>query len=100
MIKIRHLAFASRNPGKSAEFYKKAFGWREIRRGGPDPNNPTGVVLSDGSVNISILTFSNNQIGKGTNYEGFHHMGVVVDDVQDWAERLGDMGVQIGRAHV
>ncbi|MCC6472909.1 MAG: VOC family protein [Burkholderiales bacterium] len=92
MLKIRHLAFASRNPGKSAEFYKKAFGWRELRRTGKDPDNPSGVILSDGSLNISILSFSNNQTGKGPDFEGFHHMGVVVDDVPAWAEKLEAMG--------
>ena len=30
MLKIRHIALASDHPGKAAEFYKSAFGFREI----------------------------------------------------------------------
>ena len=40
MLKIRHIALASDHPGKAAEFYKTAFGFKELRRFGLDPNNP------------------------------------------------------------
>jgi methylmalonyl-CoA/ethylmalonyl-CoA epimerase len=50
------------------------------------------VVLSDGSLNISVLRFSNDQIGKGVGCEGFHHLGFVVDDVAAWTARLEAMG--------
>ena len=33
-LRIRHIAFASDHPGKAADFYKKAFGFRELRRFG------------------------------------------------------------------
>ena len=92
MKKIRHIALASRDPGKSAEFYKRAFGWREVSRGGKDRANPNGVILSDGSINITILNFQTDQIGKGLGYEGFHHIGVVVDDVKQFAEELQAQG--------
>lgn len=95
MNKIRHIAFASKNPGKSAEFYKKTFGWREVSRGGKDPENPTGVLLSDGSINITILNFQTDQINKGLGYEGFHHLGVVVDDVAAWAKKLEAQGTPL-----
>ena len=32
MAQIRHLAFAAEHPGKTAEFYKSAFGFRELAR--------------------------------------------------------------------
>jgi catechol 2,3-dioxygenase-like lactoylglutathione lyase family enzyme len=41
MLKIRHIAIASDHPGKAAEFYKQAFGFRELRRFGLDPDKPT-----------------------------------------------------------
>ncbi len=102
MNKIRHIAFSSQNPGQSAEFYKKTFGWREVSRGGKDPDNPTGVILSDGSINITILKFATDQINKGLDYEGFHHMGVVVDDVAAWAKKLEAQGVPliVGEAEI
>ena len=95
MNKIRHIAISSQDPVKSAEFYKKNFGWREIHRGGKDRANPTGVVLSDGSINITILKFATDQIAKGLDYEGFHHWGVVVDDVGEMARKLQADGVAL-----
>lgn len=92
MLKIRHIALACKHPGEAAAFYKNAFGWREVSRGGKDPNDPAGVVLSDGSLNITLLRFQTDQIGKGLDYEGFHHMGVVVDDVDGERARLEAMG--------
>jgi len=93
MLKIRHIALASQHPGKAADFYKNAFGWREVSRMGKDMSDPAGVVLSDGSINITILRFATDQIGKGLAYEGFHHMGVLVDDVKAERARLEAMGV-------
>ena len=92
MLKIRHIALASQHPGKAADFYKNAFGWREVSRMGKS-DDPAGVVLSDGSINVTILRFATDQIGKGLAYEGFHHMGVVVDDVAGERARLEAMGV-------
>ena len=40
MAQIRHLAIASDHPGKAADFYKKAFGFKEVRRFGFDPKHP------------------------------------------------------------
>jgi catechol 2,3-dioxygenase-like lactoylglutathione lyase family enzyme len=98
MLKIRHIALASDHPGKAAEFYKSAFGFRELRRFGLDPNNPdhaprpSGVFLTDGVLNIAILKFGNDQLGKGIEFTGIHHFGVVVDDVEEWTKKLEDMG--------
>ncbi|OFZ98695.1 MAG: hypothetical protein A3H35_08075 [Betaproteobacteria bacterium RIFCSPLOWO2_02_FULL_62_17] len=95
MNKIRHIAISSQDPVKSAEFYKNTFGWREISRGGKDKANPSGVILSDGSINITILKFATDQLNKGLDYEGFHHLGVVVDDVAAWAKKLDAQGTPL-----
>lgn len=98
MLQIRHIALASDHPGKAAEFYKSAFGFRELRRFGLDPAKPdeaprpSGVFLTDGTLNIAILKFSEDQLGKGLDYTGIHHFGVVVDDVETWSAKLEAMG--------
>jgi catechol 2,3-dioxygenase-like lactoylglutathione lyase family enzyme len=100
MLQIRHIALASDHPGKAAEFYKTAFGFRELRRFGIDPATPdvaarpSGVFLTDGTLNIAILKFSNDQIGKGMDYVGLHHFGVMVDNVEAWMDRLQDLGAE------
>jgi lactoylglutathione lyase len=98
MAQIRHIAFASHQPFKTAEFYKQAFGFKEINRFRFDPNNPddaplgAGVLLTDGHLNIAILKFAKDQTGVGLNYVGFHHFGVVVDDIDEWTTRLETLG--------
>ena len=98
MKKIRHIAISSQNPAATAKFYKEAFGWEEISRSGLDSDHegeaprPSGVIMSDGSINITILKFGTDQIGKGVDFEGVHHLGVVVDDWRGERERLQAMG--------
>ena len=50
------------------------------------------MFLTDGTLNIAILKFAEDQLGKGLDYIGIHHFGVVVDDVEDWTVRLEKMG--------
>jgi lactoylglutathione lyase len=100
MQQIRHIAIASDHPGKAAAFYAQTFGWRELSRFGLDPGTPDeaprgcGVFMTDGALNIAILKFRWDQLGKGIDYTGLHHFGVVVDDTKVWMERLEAMGLE------
>jgi catechol 2,3-dioxygenase-like lactoylglutathione lyase family enzyme len=99
MLKIRHIALASDHPGKAADFYKQAFGLNELRRFGieeatGEARRPSGVFLTDGYLNIAILKFSNDQLGKGIDYTGMHHFGVIVDDVEAWTKKLEELGAE------
>ncbi|MGH7035481.1 MAG: VOC family protein [Stellaceae bacterium] len=96
MAKIRHIALATNDPVKTAEFYKAAFDFKEVgRTGNPDDAGGIawGVYLSDGTLNLAILKFKNvDQLGRGLNYVGIHHFGVLVDDLPACAEKLEAMG--------
>jgi catechol 2,3-dioxygenase-like lactoylglutathione lyase family enzyme len=101
MARIRHIAIASKDPAKAAEFFKSALGWKEVARRGPKPGatakpgehpGNNAVTLTDGHINISIIRFRVDQIGRGMDYEGLHHIGVVVDDVDEWTPRLEALG--------
>ena len=85
MAKIRHIALATKDPEKVANFYKAAFEMKEVGRAGPPnpkPGQVYGVYLSDGTLNMAILNFGNDdQLGKGPDYVGLHHFGVLVDDL-------------------
>ncbi len=100
MLRIRHIALASDHPGKAADFYKEAFGFQELRRFGLDPDapdvakRPSGVFLTDGAINIAILKFNDDQLGKGMDFLGIHHFGVVVDDTAAWMAKLEAMGAE------
>jgi methylmalonyl-CoA/ethylmalonyl-CoA epimerase len=90
MGRIQHLAIASQEPEKLADFYKSAFGWQEVRR----LDNPRchGVVLSDGAINISVLKFKQDQIGRGLEFTGLHHLGVFIDDMAEAEQKCLALG--------
>lgn len=85
MARIQHLAIASLEPEKQAEFYKKVFGFEEIKR--IDNPRARGVILTDGAINISVLNFKQDQIDRGLDYTGLHHFGVFVADLEGTAEK-------------
>jgi catechol 2,3-dioxygenase-like lactoylglutathione lyase family enzyme len=92
MSRIQHLAIASQDPEKQADFYKRVFGWQEVRR--LDNPRARGVVLTDGAINISVLYFKQDQIGRGMDFTGPHHFGVYVEDLDGTADRcLAEGGV-------
>src|SRR5256885_15065320 len=88
MPKLRHIAIAAEDPEAMAEFYKKAFDFKEVGR--PNGYLADGVFLSDGTLNMAILKFKTDQLGKGMDFPGLHHFGILVEDV--------DKAAKIGRA--
>jgi catechol 2,3-dioxygenase-like lactoylglutathione lyase family enzyme len=98
MAQIRHIAIASDHPGKSAEFFKRAFGFQEIARHGLDPSKPevaprpSSVVMTDGYLSIAILKVARDQTGVGLEYCGLHHIGLVVDELDNWTKHLELLG--------
>lgn len=87
MAKIRHVALTTSNPAEVAEFYKQAFDMQEIRR-----SENGAVFLSDGYINLAILnhkTEKDADVGpNGPNYNGIHHIGFQVDDLDTACENL------------
>jgi catechol 2,3-dioxygenase-like lactoylglutathione lyase family enzyme len=98
MAKIRHIALATNDPERTAAFYKEAFGFREVARSvDKEAANQLawGVYLSDGTLNLAILKFKNiDQLGRGLDYVGLHHFGILVEDDESWIERLETMGAK------
>ena len=90
MAKIRHVAMTTKNPSEVAEFYKKAFDMEEIRR-----SDNGAVFLSDGYINLAILNWKTEKdadVGiNGANFSGIHHIGFMVDDLDDACEKLDDV---------
>jgi catechol 2,3-dioxygenase-like lactoylglutathione lyase family enzyme len=59
MAKIKHIAIATQDPEKTAQFYINVFGLKEIAK----INSPgaTGFHLTDGDINLAVLKFKNDQ---------------------------------------
>ncbi len=93
MPKLRHIALATQNPEATADFYKKAFGFKEVKKVTSELAH--GFFLSDGTINLAVLKFKQwDQLGKGLDYVGLHHFGVIVDDVDDWTNKLESLGAE------
>ncbi len=90
MAKLRHLAIATQDPDATAAFYKEAFGLREVRP--IDSELARGYFLTDGTVTFAILKFKSTQGDKGPDYEGLHHIGFVVEDLDETGQRLEQLG--------
>jgi methylmalonyl-CoA/ethylmalonyl-CoA epimerase len=90
--KLRHIAIATPDPEKTAAFYKEVFGFEEVGR--TDSPLATGVYLSDGTLNMAILRFHTDQLGRGLDYAGLHHFGVHVADADDTYARLRQAGAE------
>ena len=92
MPKLRHIAIAANDPEAMADFYKKAFDFVEVGR--PNGALADGVFLSDGTLNLAILKFKTDQLGKGMDYTGIHHFGVLVEDVAEVSKKLEGLGAE------
>src|SRR5712672_2993807 len=92
MPKLRHIAIAAEDPEAMAEFYKKAFDFVEVGR--PNGVLADGYFLSDGTLNIALLKFKTDQIGKGMDFTGVHHFGVLVEDADKATAQLEALGAE------
>ena len=90
MAKLRHIAIACKDPDAMADFYIKAFDFKNVRTS--DGPLAYGHHLSDGTIDLAILRFKTDQIGKGMDYTGLHHFGILVEDVDAAAKQVEALG--------
>jgi catechol 2,3-dioxygenase-like lactoylglutathione lyase family enzyme len=90
MAKLRHLAIACKDPDAMADFYIKAFDFKMVRSG--DGPLAYGHHISDGTLNMAILKFKTDQLGKGMDFRGIHHFGILVEDVDEFSKKLESLG--------
>ena len=76
MAKLRHVAMVVEEMEKTAEFYEQSFGMQRVRQ------TPTAIGLSDGVVSLVIIHPSNVNM-KGETRRGLHHLGFLIDDMED-----------------
>ena len=90
MAKLRHIAIAAKDPDAMADFYVKAFDFKIVRSN--DGPLAYGHHLSDGTIDLAILRFKTDQIGKGIDYTGLHHFGILVEDTDKAATKVLALG--------
>jgi catechol 2,3-dioxygenase-like lactoylglutathione lyase family enzyme len=93
MSKLRHIAIATMDPDATARFFCEAFDFRELSR----IDHPLGyaISLTDGTLNIVIARFKGvDQLGKGLDYVGVHHMGFLVENQAETSKKLEALGAK------
>ena len=93
MGKLRHFAICVRDLEKAASFYEQVFGLARVGR--EDLEIGSGIYLSDGVVNLALLSYKNDASASRTNatqFSGPHHFGFVVDDLADTQSRIEAAG--------
>jgi catechol 2,3-dioxygenase-like lactoylglutathione lyase family enzyme len=93
MAKIKHIAIATQNEEATAKFYIDAFGLTEV--GKIDIPIVSGYFLSDGTINLAILHFKNDQVAgaeRGKDWSGIHHIGFEVESLEEIAQKLAAAG--------
>ncbi len=94
MAKLRHIAVTVPDPEATAAFYEKTFGLKRVYK------SNFGVMMSDGTVSLAILHFPTNETAgdeRGKDFFGLHHMGFVVDDMDEARAKIKENG---GRYHM
>jgi len=91
--KIRHIAIATRDPDGIADFFKRALGLKHV--GLANSDLATGHFLTDGYIHLAILKFKNDHAAYtegGPRYEGLHHFGFKVDDLEEARKKVEEAG--------
>jgi catechol 2,3-dioxygenase-like lactoylglutathione lyase family enzyme len=82
MSRLRHLAIVTSNQQKLANFYKAAFGMKEVKGIGE------ALYLSDGYFNLALIEKTPDlKVG-----EGLYHFGFEVDDIEGLKNVLQEAG--------
>jgi catechol 2,3-dioxygenase-like lactoylglutathione lyase family enzyme len=92
MVKIRHIAIQVPDLDQAASFYEGVLGL--IRVGEAESEIGNAVILSDGTVNLTLLSFPEGTQGRlnGPEWAGLHHFGVLVEDAEALATRIAEAG--------
>jgi len=93
MARIRHIALLTKDTEKLSEFYKKAFGLKEVARSGEPTEHGQAIYVSDGHINLAILPARNRR-------EGIYHFGMEVEDVKDATKTALSAGASGGTGNL
>ena len=98
MAKLKHIALSVKDPEATAQFYESAFDLRRV--GEVNSALAEGIYLSDGTINIALLLYKSDEMSgyvegedeRGKDWEGIHHMGFLVDDVEETEKKIETAG--------
>jgi methylmalonyl-CoA/ethylmalonyl-CoA epimerase len=88
--RMRHIALCVPDPEASAKLFIEAFGFEHVGKTG----NGAGVYLSDGVINIALLSYPKGMPGFPPGYKvyGVSHFGMWVDDLDTARKKVEEVG--------
>ena len=98
MAKLRHIALSVKDPEATAQFYEDAFDLKRV--GEIDSVLAKGFYLSDGTINIALLSYKSDEMSgyvegeaeRGMDWEGIHHMGFMVENLEETEKKIEEAG--------
>jgi len=98
-MKVHHIAITAKDYEISANFYKKHFGFKEVRRFTKPGWDGSAIILELGDLQLEIFQFQNPKDKKDDLSDlrviGLKHIGIQVDSVKEKYEELKKGGVDI-----
>jgi catechol 2,3-dioxygenase-like lactoylglutathione lyase family enzyme len=88
MAQIQHIAVASHDTLRLAEFYKQTFGMMEVSRVGSEDH--PAFYMSDGHMNLALVP------AKPGEPDGIAHFGFHVDDLESTKQTAESLGADLG----
>jgi predicted enzyme related to lactoylglutathione lyase len=95
MARLRHFAIVVRDLDKAAQFYESVFDLKRV--GAETLDLGSAVYLSDGVINLALLTYKGERgsgLADAQNFVGAHHFGFQVDDIAATQARIEAAGGQ------
>ena len=89
MAKLRHIAISVPDVEKAAKFYEDTFGLKRVNY--VETPYGDGLSLSDGVINLTLLVFHTDSAAgdeRGKDFVGIHHMGFIVDDLEEASRKI------------
>jgi catechol-2,3-dioxygenase len=99
--RLNHAVLYVRNAGRSAEFYKEAFGFEAVAEAGNGFAVFLSSSISDNHHDLGLFTIGDDAPGPQKGRAGLYHLAWEVDTIQDLAamrERLLGMGALVGES--
>jgi len=94
MGKLRHIAVSTPDLDKSTKFYEEVFDMKIMSQ------QDHVVRMSDGVVNLTLFKFKSDERAgdeRGKDFCRWHHVGFIVDDLDETRKKLKSMVVSFIR---
>ena len=95
-MQIDHLAIRVDDLEKAGKFYEEVLGFTDVRQG--HNRDHYSRHLTDGRIDIALVQYDRDATSKESDVGGgpcIHHLGMSVDDVADWTDRIEALGCEI-----